>query len=72
MSAKLVFRDKEFEVKAGQTIRDAIIRCGLMPDTVLAVRDGELVTDDNLVGEGEVIKLVAVISGGSGVDSAVW
>ncbi len=36
-----------------------------LPETVLPVRDGELLTDDNIVREGEVIKLVAVISGGS-------
>ncbi|HEC21510.1 MAG TPA: MoaD/ThiS family protein [Chloroflexi bacterium] len=64
MSAKLIFRDQEFEVEAGKTIRDAIKECGLSPETVLPVRDGELVTDDVLLEEGDVITLVAVISGG--------
>lgn len=66
MTAKMIFRDREFEVKAGQTIRDAIIACGLLPETVLPVKDGELLTDDNIVEEGDTIQLIAVISGGRG------
>jgi sulfur carrier protein ThiS len=64
MGAKLIFRDKEYEVRAGMTVRDAIQKCGLSPEAVLPVRDGELITDDVLLEEGDVIRLVAVISGG--------
>ena len=64
MNAKIVFRDKTYDVKAGQTVRDAILKCGLSPEAVLAVRDGELITDDSYIKEGDQIKLVAVISGG--------
>jgi sulfur carrier protein ThiS len=64
MTAKLTFRDKEFTVKHGMTIRDAIIKCNLSPEAVLPVIDGELVTDDRYLKPGDVIKLVPVISGG--------
>lgn len=64
MKAKLILRDEEYEVRAGQTIRDAILKCGLTPEAVLPVREGELLTDDNILQEGDVIRLVAVISGG--------
>lgn len=37
---KVMFRDKEWEVRAGMTVRDAILKVGLDPQAVLAVRDG--------------------------------
>ncbi len=63
-TATLTFRKDTFEVPAGMTIRDAIRRCNLNPETVLAVRDGELVTDDVHLQPGDHIRLVATISGG--------
>jgi sulfur carrier protein ThiS len=33
-------------------------------ESVLAVRDGEMITDDEILNPGDVIKLVAVILGG--------
>ena len=63
-TATLTFRKQIFEVPAGMTIRDAIIRCELNPEAVLAVKDGELVTDDTHLRPGDQIKLVATISGG--------
>ncbi len=63
-TATLVFRQETFEVPAGMTIRDAIRRSHLSPEAVLAVRDGELVTDDLRLQPGDRIKLVATISGG--------
>ena len=63
-TATLILRKTEFEVRAGMTIRDALMKCDIMPASVLPVRDGELVTDDVILRDGDVIKLVAVISGG--------
>jgi sulfur carrier protein ThiS len=63
-TTKLILRNKEYEVRAGMTIRDALKKCGISPESVLAVRDGELITDDAILKAGEVIKLVMVISGG--------
>jgi len=64
MTAKLILRNQEYEVKHGSTVRIALQRIGVEPDTVLATRDGELITDDEIVRDGDVIKLVSVISGG--------
>ena len=64
MSAKLILRDKEIEIKHGMTVRIALQKINVMPETVLAIRNGELITDDEIVRDGDVIKLVAVISGG--------
>ncbi len=66
MPAKLKLRDQTHEVPAGMTIRDALRRLEIEPDSVLPTRDGELLTDDELLQEDDVIRLVRVISGGAG------
>jgi sulfur carrier protein ThiS len=65
MTTTLKLRDRTYQVPAGMTVRDALIRLGIEPESVLATRDGQLITDDQALKEGEVIRLVAVISGGS-------
>ncbi len=62
--AILRYRQQTFEVPAGMSARDAILKCNLNPETVLIVREGELVTDDILLQPGDRIKLIATISGG--------
>ncbi|MFC1960571.1 MoaD/ThiS family protein [Chloroflexota bacterium] len=62
--ATLTFRREVFEVSAKTMARDAIIKCNLNPETVLIVKDGELLTDDYKLKPGDTIKLVATISGG--------
>jgi len=64
MTVKLILRGKEYEVKSGTTVRHALEKAGVNSESVLATRDGELITDDEILHEGDVIKLVAVISGG--------
>ncbi len=63
-TAKLILRDREYEVPAGITIKQALKRLEILPETVLPVRDGQLLTEDERLRPGEVIRLVAVISGG--------
>jgi len=61
---KVTFRDKQWEVRAGMTVRDAILKVGLDPQAVLPVRDGKLINEATILRQGDVIRLVAVISGG--------
>ena len=65
VTTTLKLRDKVYEVPSGMTVRDALIRLGIEPDSVLPTRDGQLITDDMHLKDGEVIRLVAVISGGA-------
>jgi len=37
----------------------------VIPETYLAVRDGELLTEDDRLNDGDVIRLIPVISGGN-------
>ncbi len=64
MTAKIILSNKEYEVKHGMAIRKALQKLDIEPDSVLATRNGELITDDEIIKADEVIKLVPVISGG--------
>ena len=64
MAVKLVLRDKEYQVKPGMALRDSLFKIGLLPEATLAIRQGELITEEEILVDGDVIKLVAVISGG--------
>ena len=46
------------------TVRKALQKLDIEPDSVLVTRNGELLTDDEIIKENDVIKLVPVISGG--------
>ena len=61
---RVTFRDNTWEVKAGSTVRHIIEKAGLNPESVLAVRDGKLINEETLTQDGDVIKLVTVVSGG--------
>jgi len=67
MSAIIKFRKQEFEVKSDITVRDAMLKLEFEPDAVIPTRDGELIPYDELIGEGETIRLVPVISGGGSI-----
>jgi len=61
---KIVTRGKEYEVKPGMTVWHALQKIGILPESVIVTRAGELITEDELLNSGDVIKLVSVISGG--------
>ena len=61
---KVIYRDKEWELSGRRRVRDVIKEVGLMSHSVLAVREGKLLTEDVMLNEDDEVKLVAVISGG--------
>ncbi len=61
---KVILRNREWELRPGMTVRSAILKLGLDPEAVLAVREGKLINEATLTRDGDTIKLVAVISGG--------
>jgi len=64
MAVKLILRDKVYEVHPGMALLDALKKNNIVPESVIAIRDGEMITDDEILKDGDVIKLIAVISGG--------
>jgi len=61
---KLILRDKEYEVKPGMTLLSALQKSEILPESVIATRAGEMILEDEILKDGEVVKLIAVISGG--------
>jgi sulfur carrier protein ThiS len=64
MTVKLILRDKEYEVRTGMTLLDALKKSNIVPESVIATKNGEMILEDEILKEGDVIKLIAVISGG--------
>lgn len=65
---KLILRNKEYEVKPGMTLLSALQKINIVPESVIATRDGEMILDDEILRDEDVVKLIAVISGGSTTD----
>jgi sulfur carrier protein len=65
---KLILRNKEYEVKPGMTLLSALQKIDVVPEAVIATRDGEMILEDEILKDGDVVKLIAVISGGSIID----
>ena len=61
---KLILREKEYDVRPGMTLLDALRKSNIVPESVIATRDNEMIVEDEILKDGEVIKLIAVISGG--------
>jgi len=64
MTVKLVLREKEYEVRPGMALLDALKKNDIVPESVIATRDGEMILEDEILKDGDVVKLIAVISGG--------
>jgi sulfur carrier protein ThiS len=64
MSAILKLRKKDFQVRSGMTVREAMLLHDIEPEVVIPTRNGELIADDAIIRDGETIRLVPVISGG--------
>jgi sulfur carrier protein ThiS len=61
---KLILRNREIQVKSGMTLLAALEKADIIPESVIATREGEMILEDEILKDGDVIKLVAVISGG--------
>ena len=61
---KLILRNKEYEVKPGMTLLSALQKISIVPESVIATREGEMILEDEILKDGDEIKLIAVISGG--------
>jgi sulfur carrier protein len=64
MTVKLILRAKEYEVRPGMTLLSSLEKIGVLPEAVIATRDAEMILEDEILKDGDVIKLIAVISGG--------
>jgi sulfur carrier protein ThiS len=57
--------DREVELAGPRTVRDLLAELGINPDTVLVIRDRDLVTRADRLAEDDEVEIRPVISGGS-------
>ncbi|MBN2048696.1 MAG: MoaD/ThiS family protein [Anaerolineaceae bacterium] len=61
----ILIRNQKHELEQKSIfVKDLMRDLELSPQAFLAVRDGELLTEGDLIRDGETVKMVAVISGG--------
>lgn len=65
MRAKLRNPDREVELPGGRPLHQVLQELAIQSDTVLVIRDGELLTREARVGNDDVLEIRPVISGGA-------
>ena len=66
MTIKIIIRDNEYllEPSKNLSVKRAMVQLNILPESYLAIRDGELLTEHEPLRNGDTIKLIPVISGG--------
>jgi len=64
---KVVLRNprREVEVAGRRRVKDVLRELQIIPESVLVIRNDELITADQQVGDDDVIELRPVMSGGA-------
>ena len=64
---KVVLRnpDREIDVAGGRLVREVLAELAIDPDTVLVIRQGELITRHERVDDADSLEVRPVISGGA-------
>ena len=52
-------------MRGGRLLQEVLVELAVNPDTVLVIREGELITREALVDEADALEIRPVISGGS-------
>jgi len=65
MPIVIIHRKQKINLDAAEIrVDDALTRLGFPPESYLVIRDGEMLSHDDLLYDGDEIKLIAVIMGG--------
>ncbi len=65
MPITLILRKKEYQLDGTLTVGQALEKLELSPETHLVVRNGVLLNEREPLKDGDVVKVVPVISGGA-------
>jgi sulfur carrier protein len=65
---KVILRNprREIDVEGRRRVKELLGELGILPSTVLVIRDNELLTSDAVVGGDDVLEVRPVMSGGRG------
>ena len=68
---KVILRNprREVDVEGKRRVKELLTELGILPSTVLVIRDNELLTSDAMVGGDDVLEVRPVMSGGAGAAS---
>jgi sulfur carrier protein ThiS len=65
MSITLLLRKQKFEIEEEQiTVKEALERLELSPQRYLVVKGEKLLGEEDVLVDGDVVRIAAVISGG--------
>lgn len=65
MPVTLLYRKQKLEIEGTVTVREALEKLGLSPESHLVVRNGELLNENDTLRNGEEVKVISAISGGA-------
>ena len=66
MPVKVIYRGKEFEFPENKLkAKELLQKLGLSPLSSLVIRNGEVISEDDYVEEGDEVRIVNAISGGT-------
>lgn len=65
MNVLLSHPERQMQVKGPKRVKDILKELKLVPEAYLVIRKAELVTEDELIADGDDIEIRPVISGGS-------
>jgi len=61
---QVTYRDKTWTFDRSMTVMQMLQLIKVLPETVLVVRNGQLIADNQQLVPGDLVKVVSVISGG--------
>ncbi len=65
MGVKMILRKKEYELEGTVIpVKEALRQLNLSSEAYLLICNGELLTEEDILQDGDVVQLIAVISGG--------
>jgi sulfur carrier protein ThiS len=64
MTIKIKVRDHEYQLEGELSLNKALKRLNIPNNSILAIRNGFLLTEDEILRDNDQVELVSVISGG--------
>ena len=67
MAIKIIIRKNEYYLEPSKnlSVKRAMAELNILPESYLAIRDGEILTEHESLRNGDIVKLIPVISGGA-------
>lgn len=61
---RVTYRERYWTFDETMTVAHMLERIDMLPESVLVVREGQLLTEDLLLKPDDIVRVVAIISGG--------